>query len=167
MTYHQLDRSIWSIQLGFALPIFHCATQFSKIVSENLLQVNSHTQTHSQVKTLLARKPLGFFFKFHNDQCPDCFDELCCPVGEKSVITHSSNKRLKVPLWKTKLGIQSLSYCVGPNTWNSLPGNLKSATSGNFLSIILRNISSKKYVTLKQTFIVTPKKNRETKFATF
>ena len=34
----------------------------------------------------------------------------------------------EVPFQKTKLGIQSLSY-VGPNTWDSLPGNLKSATS--------------------------------------
>ena len=31
---------------------------------------------------------------------------------------------------KKKIGIQSLSY-VGPNTSNSLPGNLKSATSVN------------------------------------
>ena len=53
-----------------------------------------------------------------------------CPVGENGVITCSSNKKLKLPFQKTKLGIQSLSY-VGPNTWNSLPDNLKSATSLN------------------------------------
>ena len=36
-------------------------------------------------------------YKFNNDQCPDYFDELFCPVGENSVITRSSNKKLKVP----------------------------------------------------------------------
>ena len=69
-------------------------------------------------------------FKFHNDQYHDYFDELFCPVGENSVITRSSNKKLKLPFWQTKLGIQSLSY-VGPNTWNSHPGDLKAATSVN------------------------------------
>ena len=40
----------------------------------------------------------------------------------------SSNKKLKLSLRITKLGIQILSY-VGPTNWNSLPGNLKSTTS--------------------------------------
>ena len=69
-------------------------------------------------------------FKFQNDQCPDYFDELFCPVGENGVITRSSNKKLKLPFRKTKLWIQSLSY-VGFNTWTSLPDNWKSATSVN------------------------------------
>ena len=37
------------------------------------------------------------------------FNEIFCPVGENDVITHSSNKKLKLPFQKTKLGIQSLS----------------------------------------------------------
>ena len=57
-------------------------------------------------------------------------DELFSLVCENGVITHSSNKTLKLPFQKTKLGIQSLSY-VGPNTWNSLPNNWKSTTSVN------------------------------------
>ena len=69
-------------------------------------------------------------FKFQNDQCPDYFNKIFCLVGENGVITCSSNKKLKLPFRKTKRGIQSLSY-VGPNTWNSLPDNLKSATSVN------------------------------------
>ena len=69
-------------------------------------------------------------FKFQNDQCNDYFDELFCPVGENGVITGSSNKKLKLPFRKTKLGIQSLLF-VGPNTWSTLPDNLKSATSVN------------------------------------
>ena len=67
-------------------------------------------------------------FKFQNNQCPDYFDEFFCPVGENGVITRSSNKKFKLPFRKTKLGIQSVSF-VGPNSWNSLPDNLKSATS--------------------------------------
>ena len=55
---------------------------------------------------------------FQNDQCPDYFNELFYPVVESDVITRSSNKNLKLPFRKEKLGIQSLSY-VGPNTWDS------------------------------------------------
>ena len=69
-------------------------------------------------------------FKFQNNQCPDYFDELFCNVEENGVIKCSSNYELKLHFQKTKLGIQSLSY-VGPNTWNSPPDNLKSATSVN------------------------------------
>ena len=69
-------------------------------------------------------------FKFQNNQCPDYFDELFCNVEENGVIKCSSNYELKLHFQKIKLGIQSLSY-VGPNTWNSLPDNLKSATSVN------------------------------------
>ena len=69
-------------------------------------------------------------FKCQNNQCPDYFDELFCNVEENGVIKCSSNNELKLHFQKTKLGIQSLSY-VGPNTWNSLPDNLKSATSVN------------------------------------
>ena len=67
------------------------------------------------------------FLNFKAINVPDYFDELFCPVGGIGVITRSPNKKLKLPFRKTKLGIQSLSY-VGPNTWNSLPDNLKSAT---------------------------------------
>ena len=59
------------------------------------------------------------------------------------IITHSSNKKLKLPFRKTKLGIQSLSY-VGPNTWNSLPNNLKSATSVNSFKHYIKEFFLKK-----------------------
>ena len=82
-------------------------------------------------------------FKFQNDQCPDYFNEIFCPVGENGVITRSSNKKLKLPFRKTKLGIQSLSY-VGPDTWNSLPDNLKSATSVNSFKHYIKKYFLKK-----------------------
>ena len=69
-------------------------------------------------------------FKIQNDQCPDYFDEPFCPAGEIGVIRRSSNKKSKVPFRKTKQGVRSLYY-VGPNTWNTLADNLKSAASVN------------------------------------
>ena len=69
---------------------------------------------------------LNFEFMAYSDY----FDEHFCPIGENGVITRSSTKYIKLPFRKIKLGTQSLSY-VGPNTWNSLPDNLKSATSVN------------------------------------
>ena len=41
-------------------------------------------------------------FKFLNDQCPDYFNEIFCPVGENSVITCSSNKKLPFRKSKTR-----------------------------------------------------------------
>ena len=73
---------------------------------------------------------VSYIFKFENDRCSDYFDELFCPVGENGVIVRYSNKKLKLPFQKTKVGIQSLSY-VGTNTLNNLPDNLKSATNVN------------------------------------
>ena len=82
-------------------------------------------------------------FKFQNDRCPDYFNEIFCLVGKNVVITRSSSKKLKLPFRKTKLGIQSLSY-VGPNTWNRLPDNLKSATSVNSFKHYIKEYFLKK-----------------------
>ena len=104
-----------------------------KICVEEFLQLNWLNFHHRYLQFIVSH-----VFKFQNDQYSDYFDEFFCPVGENSVIMHSSNKKLKLPFQKTKLGIQSLSY-VGPNTWNSNSSNLKSATSVNSLSNLLRN----------------------------
>ena len=99
---------------------------------------------------------VSYIFKFENDRCSDYFDELFCPVGENGVIVRYSNKKLKLPFQKTKVGIQSLSY-VGTNTLNNLPDNLKSATNVN---------SSKHY---KYFLKMLGKQNNDpkTKFGTF
>ena len=44
------------------------------------------------------------FLNFKTIKCPDYFDELFCPVGQNGVITRSTNKKLKLPFLKTKLG---------------------------------------------------------------
>ena len=69
-------------------------------------------------------------FKSYNNQCPDYFNEVFCPVDDNGVATRSCNKKSKLPSRKSKLGMQSLSY-VGPSTWNKLPNNLKTATREN------------------------------------
>ena len=67
-------------------------------------------------------------FKFYNNQCPDYFNDVFCPVDDNGVATRSCNKKMKLSNRKSKLGMQSLSN-VGPSTWNKLPNNLKTATS--------------------------------------
>ena len=71
-------------------------------------------------------------FKFYNNQCPDYFNEVFCPIDDNGVgtATRCCNKKFKLPFRKSKLGMQSLSY-VGPSTWNKLPNNLKTTTSLN------------------------------------
>ena len=69
-------------------------------------------------------------FKFYNNQCPDYFNDVFCPVDDNGVATRFCNKKLKLPSCKLKLGMQSLSY-VGLSTWNKLPNNLKTATRVN------------------------------------
>ena len=50
-----------------------------------------------------------------------------------------SNKKLKLPFWKSKLGIQILSY-VGLSNWNKLHNNLKTATSVNCFKYFLKKL---------------------------
>ena len=69
-------------------------------------------------------------FKFCNNQCPDYFNEIFCPVDDNGIAMHCYNKKFKLPFHKTKLGMQSL-LLVGPSTWHKLPNNLKTATSVN------------------------------------
>ena len=47
-------------------------------------------------------------FKFYNNQCPDYFNEVSCPVEDNGAATHSCNKSLKLSFRKSKLGMQSL-----------------------------------------------------------
>ena len=72
----------------------------SKIRVKEFLQINC-LNVHDKYLQFIVFD----IFKFQNDQCPDYFKELFCSVGEKGVITHSSNKKLKLPFQKTKLGI--------------------------------------------------------------
>ena len=77
---------------------------------------------------------------FCNNQCPNCFNEVFCPVDNNGVATCTRSKKLELPFRKSKLGMQSLSY-VGPSTWDKFPNNLKTATSVIALSMTLRNTS--------------------------
>ena len=72
------------------------------------------------------------------------FDQLSCPVNENGVITRSFNKKLKLPFQKNKTTNPKLILCEGPNTWNSLPDNLKSATSVNSRKHLIKEYFLKK-----------------------
>ena len=76
-------------------------------------------------------------FKLYNNQCPNYFNEVFCPVDDNRVATRCCNKKLKLPLRKSKLGMQSLSY-VGPSIFNKLPNSLKTATSINCFKTCIR-----------------------------
>ena len=69
-------------------------------------------------------------FKFYNNQCPDYFSEVFCPVDTNEIAVYCCNKKMKLPFLKMKLGMQSLLY-IGPSTWNKFPNNLKTATRIN------------------------------------
>ena len=84
-------------------------------------------------------------FKFYNNQCPDYFNEVFCPVGNNEVATCCCNKKLKLCFRKSKLGMQSLLY-VGPSTWKKLPNNLKTANSVN----CFKHDIKKYFLSLKQ-----------------
>ena len=110
----------------------------SKIRVEEFLQLN-WLNVHDRYLQFIVSN----IVKFQNNQSPSYFDELFCPVGGNGVIMRSSNKKLKLPFRKTKLGIQNLSY-VGPNTWNSLSNNLKSATNVNSFKPYIKEYFLKK-----------------------
>ena len=110
----------------------------SKIHLKGFLQLN-WLNIHDRYLQFIV----SHIFKFQKNQCPRYFDQLFCPVGENGVISCSSNKKLKLPFRKTKLGIQSLSY-VSPDTWNSFPNNLKSATSFNSFKHYIKDYFLKK-----------------------
>ena len=102
-------------------------------------------------------------FKFQNDQRSDYFYELFCPVSQNSVITHSSNKKLKLPFQKTKSVIQSLSY-VDSNTWKSFleeEDYLKSVTSVNLFKLYIKEHFFKKLGNIDADIIVTHKSIRK------
>ena len=68
----------------------------SKIFVKEFLQLN-WLSVHNRYLQIIVSD----IFKFLNDQRPDYFDELFCPVGENGVITRSSNKNLKLTFRKT------------------------------------------------------------------
>ena len=81
-------------------------------------------------------------FNFYNNQCPDYFNKVFCPVSDNGVATPSCNKKFKLPFCKLKLGTQSLSY-VRPSTWNKLPNNLKTASNVNCFKQNIKKYSFK------------------------
>lgn len=80
----------------------------SKICVKQVFQLKLLNPHDKQLQFIVSG-----IFKFYNIQWLDYFKYFFYPVGENSVITHCSNKKLKIPFQKTELGIPCLSY-LGP-----------------------------------------------------
>ena len=111
-----------------------CHSVHYSLSSLSLVIICCHSMYHSlslDVPLVVTRCTTRLsFYKRSNNQCPDYFNEVFCPVKDNEVATRCCNKKLKLPFCKLKLGMQSLSY-VGPSIWNKLSNNLKTATSVN------------------------------------
>ena len=112
--------------------------QMSRICVNEFLELN-WLNVHDRYPQFIVSD----IFKFYNNQCPDYFNEVFCPVDDNGVATSSCNKNLKLLSPKSKLVMQSLSY-VGPSTWKNLPNNLKTATSVNCFKHNIKNYFRKK-----------------------
>ena len=63
------------------------------------------------------------------NQCSVHFNEVFLPSQQYNWVARGAlNKKLKLPYFQFKLGMQSLLY-VAPSTWNKLPNNLETTTS--------------------------------------
>ena len=110
----------------------------SRICAKELLQLN-WLNVHDRYLQFIVSDIL----KFYNNQCPDYFNEVFCPVDGNGVATRSCNQKLKLPFRKSKLVMQRLLY-VGPSTWNKPPNNLKFATSVNWFKHDIKKYFVKK-----------------------
>ena len=79
--------------------------KMSRICAKEFLELNWLNVHNRYLKFILSD-----IFKFYNNQCPDYFSEVFCPVDKNGVAMCSCNKKLKLPFRKLKLGLQSLSY---------------------------------------------------------
>ena len=81
------------------------------------------------VKERVAQRIRVTAFNFFNGTSPLYMSEIFIP-HETVQATRNSKHRFKVPLKKTNMGQNSLSY-LGPKLWNDLPSELKLSKSKN------------------------------------
>ena len=79
--------------------------KMSKICVKDFLELNS-LNVHDRYLQFIVSD----IFKFYNNQCPDYFNEVFCPVDDDGVVTRCCNKKLKLPFRKSKFGMQGLSF---------------------------------------------------------
>ena len=96
--------------------------KMSRICAKEFLELN-WLNVHDKYQQFIVSD----IFKSCNNQCPDYFNEIFCPIDDNGVPTR------KLPFRKSKLEMQSLSY-IGPSTWNKLPNNLNIVISVNFFN---------------------------------
>ena len=76
-------------------------------------------------------------FKFYNAQAPNYLGEIYLPADQGGIRTRYSFQKLKLPLKKTNMGKNSLSF-LGPYLWNKLPNSLKSCLNLNKFKHLLK-----------------------------
>ena len=69
-------------------------------------------------------------FKSLNDNAPIYMKDLFKTALQSNISTRQAFARLKQPLRKTNMGINSISY-LGPSLWNKLPEKIKRSPSLN------------------------------------
>ena len=109
---------------------------------EEINWLNIHDRYNQMVATTV--------FKFFNARAPDYLDEIYFPADQEGISTRFSFQKLKLPLKKTNMGKNSLSF-TGPFLWNKLPNSLKSCL----------NVNNFKH-SLKEYFILQMKKKEKT-----
>ena len=63
-------------------------------------------------------------FKYVNDQCRNCLNEVFQTAPENNIQTRGSFLKLKCPFRKTNTGQMALSY-IGATIWSKTPDTLK------------------------------------------
>ena len=67
-------------------------------------------------------------FKYVNNQCPNCPNEVLQTAPENNIQTRRNFLKLKCPFRKTNAGQMALSY-IGPTIWSKTPEALKQTKS--------------------------------------
>ena len=91
--------------------------------------LNVHDRYNQMVATTV--------FKFYNARAPNYLGEIYLPADQGGIRTRYSFQKLKLPLKKTNMGKNSLSF-LGPYLWNKLPNSLKSCLNLNKFKHLLK-----------------------------
>ena len=91
--------------------------------------LNVHDRYNQMVATTV--------FKFYSSCAPNYLGEIYLPADQGGISTRCSFQKLKLPLKKTNMGKNSLSF-LGPYLWNKLPNYLKFCLNVNKFKHLLK-----------------------------
>ena len=73
---------------------------------------------------------ISIVFKYFNEQCPNCLNEVFDVATERNFKLRNSFQKLKYPFRQTNNDQYALSY-IGPTFWNKTPDTLKRSNNLN------------------------------------